>query len=107
MTSLTKQYIELSDLAAVVISCANCKAALTLPLMGANRMNLPETCPNCQHTWSVLSSSEVSKAQRLAGFFQAFHQLRLSLDAKNALERGFALGLEIPLPVLISDATSR
>jgi hypothetical protein len=49
MTSLTKQFIDLDDLTAVVISCSNCKASLTLPL-DADRMNLPEICPNCNTT---------------------------------------------------------
>jgi hypothetical protein len=90
--TITKQYIELSDVLAVVVMCggeAGCKASLSIPMVG-NRMTLPLNCPNCGAVWSEPiagggTSRPPSKAERLAIFFEAFRQLKQSFDPSTTL----------------------
>ena len=58
MTSTTKQYIDLDDLAAFVATCTLCQASLSLRL-DADRMQLPQSCPSCQGTWYVMGGASI------------------------------------------------
>ncbi len=98
MTSLTKRYIELGDLAAVVISCAICRASVALP-MNAAQLRLPDSCPNCRREWSTPlmpgpPPPRPTNAQEFDAFIAAFYRLKMWLDSKNQ-PLGFSLSIEI------------
>ncbi len=97
--TITKQYIELSDILAMVVVCERCNASLSLPING-DRLKLPLNCPNCDAEWSQLpapSTRPPSKAERLHAFYEAFHRFKQSL-ASQSVTTQFRFTLEIEAP---------
>jgi hypothetical protein len=88
MTSLTKRYFELSDLASVVISCSHCGSSLTLPL-ASDGMRFPSDCPACGVMWSEpvlplgLVSSRTTKAEYLDTLAKALYRLKMCLRSDS------------------------
>ncbi len=99
MTIETRQYIELTDILAMVVVCEGCSASLSLPI-NSDVLRLPLNCPNCGAEWSqppAPTTKPLSKAERLRVFYEAFHKLRQSLASKSVTSQ-FRFTLEIAAP---------
>ena len=81
MTSVTKQYVDFSDLIAVVVTCKNCRAALVLPLGGTNDQ-LANGCPSCKAMW-YMPLPEATIGSRWTAFNNAIGRLSQMLSDQS------------------------
>jgi hypothetical protein len=91
MTSHIKQYVEMSDMAAINIECTRCSTSLTLK-MPTDGTRIPNVCPGCNETWSD-EFSAAKPMQRMAEFLSCYKRLTSILDDADLIQ--FKLKFEV------------
>jgi predicted Zn finger-like uncharacterized protein len=96
MTRETKNFIELSDITALCLTCRHCKAELHVTLDELPREGALSRCPNCQRPWAQVSHNQLSShdyAREIVGFMDVLLETRKIADKQAGL--GFSLTFEI------------
>lgn len=86
MTTQTKCFIELKDIAALRLDCRKCGASVLLPFSGYKDM--PYVCPNCESQFSEFNDHNVKGT--------VYEFVRAVNNVRKLTENGaFAFRLEI------------
>jgi len=78
MTSQTKHYIELSDIAGIRIECGGCHASISLPISDNLKTHGIKVCPYCNEPWAQLIQG-ANLEQRFKDFAHTLEDLKNSL----------------------------
>jgi len=92
MTSQTKRFIEISDVKAVQMKCADCGAILALPIEREINVSRLFVCPHCQRPWVKLPQGATAELA-IKECMSALQQMATILSSKQF--DGFSLTLEI------------
>lgn len=92
MTSQTKHYIDLSDIAGLRFKCNQCGAELSVDLTKEIRERAINYCPNCHEEWVLAGSS--SYFPIFADFIKNLNRLRGAIESPQS-RIGFTLKAEI------------
>jgi len=98
MSTQTKQFIQPSDILAVVFECNNCHAKVTLPVAKSTQFGALGTCPNCQTPWLHAGQNTCEPVltkctESIAETVDRLERWEEILKASNS--KGFSLTLEI------------
>jgi len=96
MTSETKHFVELSDVAALRLTCRHCQAELHVTLNELPQPGTLSVCPNCRRPWATVSHNPVSShdyGKEMIEFMAMFLSIRKVTDKEFGM--GFSLTLEI------------
>ena len=92
MTPTNRLVLDLGDIQALRIECANCQTAISWQL--DQTINLPDTCPNCNAEWMRTSGTQGAWTA-VDGLIKA---VKAALRQERDANRGFRLRLEFPAP---------
>jgi hypothetical protein len=91
MTVQQKRLMELSDFAAIALSCKECGTTVSIPMNRAGRFDRLRHCPTCHEDWLV---SPVMAA-KFESFVNSLASLCAAIDQRDAEGLpGFLLTLE-------------
>lgn len=94
MTTQTKQYIEISDMASVRYECKQCRTSVAAPINGFSTPPV-QKCPNCRKGWTMVENT--SHDEEIENFITS------AIHLKGVLKSlGFSLSIEIKQPDLES-----
>jgi predicted RNA-binding Zn-ribbon protein involved in translation (DUF1610 family) len=103
MTSVTKQYIDFDDLAAVIVTCKPCGASLSLRI-DSDRMALPYQCPSCQAAWNPMQSGGIGS--QVSIFRDALKNLKGTISRQSEVPN-LTMQIEIKSASLDADVPAK